>query len=406
MIAFFQYIKGYVRIKVWGFSPERFMNLCSNHNILLWDIVKDGDVYFMSVSIRGFKQLRPIVRKTGTRVAILQRHGLPFFMSGLKKRKIFILGLLLCVSFWIFSSFFIWDIELEGNYQVTEDIFLSYLQQNQITVGMKKKDLDIENLEKDIRREFPVVTWTSARLDGTKLVIQIKENETPPVTAVMEEEGGKDLAAPFDGRIVSMIVRNGVPKVAIGDEITAGMILVEGKIPIYNEDSTVREYQYVAADADIYVEHAMTRQETLPFDYIRKEYTGRTKVKYFLRVGNWEWKLSEEQPFLVYDSVIREKVPVVFEKLSIPVMAGSITYREYQNVEHTYTTEEAKSALLQKINDFFQGLSKKGVQIIEKDVKIEKGEGEWVLNADLLVRERAFEQVDTPLEPEQANPQQ
>ena len=170
MIAFFQYIKGYVRIKVWGFSPERFMNLCSNHNILLWDIVKDGDVYFMSVSIRGFKQLRPIVRKTGTRVAILQRHGLPFFMSGLKKRKIFILGLLLCVSFWIFSSFFIWDIELEGNYQVTEDIFLSYLQQNQITVGMKKKDLDIENLEKDIRREFPVVTWTSARLDGTKLV--------------------------------------------------------------------------------------------------------------------------------------------------------------------------------------------------------------------------------------------
>ena len=80
MIALLKYIKGYVRIRVWGLSPERFMNLCSNRDILLWDIVKDGDIYTMCISLRAFYQLRPIARKTGTRVVILQRVGLPFFV--------------------------------------------------------------------------------------------------------------------------------------------------------------------------------------------------------------------------------------------------------------------------------------------------------------------------------------
>ncbi len=79
MIEFLKYIRGYLRIRVSGFSPERFMNLCSNKGILLWKIVKEGDVYYMNINLKGFRALRPIVRKTGTRVAVLERYGLPFF---------------------------------------------------------------------------------------------------------------------------------------------------------------------------------------------------------------------------------------------------------------------------------------------------------------------------------------
>ena len=73
MIRFLKYMKGYLRVRVWGFSPERFMNLCSNKGILLWDIVREGDVYYMNITLKGFWELRPIVKKTATRVAILQR---------------------------------------------------------------------------------------------------------------------------------------------------------------------------------------------------------------------------------------------------------------------------------------------------------------------------------------------
>ena len=395
MIGLLKYLKGYVKIKVWGFSPERFMNLCSNRGILLWDIVREGDTYYMCVSLNGFYQLRPIVRKTGTRVAIMKRYGLPFFVPVILARKIFVIGLLLCVAFWIGSSYFIWDIRLSGNYQITEDIFTTFLKENQVNVGMKKKDLDIESLEKEIRRAFPEITWTSAKLDGTMLKIEIKENDAPIITAVNEEEGGKDLVAEYDGTVISMIVRSGVPKVSIGDTVEKGTVMVEGKVPVYNEDATVREYQYVASDADIILEHEISYEDKLPFDYTQKEYTGRTKTRYFLRFGDKEFKMVEEQPFLVYDCVIREKKPVVFEKLSIPVFWGTYEYREYLNVEYIYTAQEAKSLLADKMNSFLAGLEEKQAKVMDKKASVTAGGGMWMINGTAVVQEKAGRSTDT-----------
>ena len=401
MVALLKYIRGYVRIRVWGASPERFMNLCSNREILLWDIVKDGDIYTMCISLKAFYQLKPIARKTGTRVVIIQRVGLPFFVPVILGRKVFCLGMFASVAFWMMSSLLVWDIQCTGNYQITDDMIMTFLETNFVRIGMKKSELDIEELEKAIRKEFDVVTWTSVKLDGTKLIVDIKENDVALVPVIIEDEGGKDLISKYDGTVVSMIVRKGVPKVAIGDVVTKDAILVEGKVPIYNEDATVREYQYVTSDADIYIRHEMAYQETIPFDYIKKEYTGREKTRYFVRFGDKELKITEEKPFLVYDSIIREKTPVAFEKLSIPILWGSIIYREYQNVEYKYTVSQAKELLIQKINKIFSDLEEKGVHIIEKNVRIDNDNEQWILSADLIVEELAGEKVDTVMDENQ-----
>ena len=387
MVKILKYIRGYLRIRVWGFSPERFMNLCSNKGILLWDIVREGEEYYMYISLKGFWELKPIAKKTGTRVAVLKRYGLPFSLPGLMKRKIFVLGLFLAVAFWILSSFYIWDIEITGNYQITEEVFQDFLKENQVVIGMKREELDIEELEKQIRRQFSQVTWASARLSGTKLLIDIKENDAPIIKQEPDSTPGSDLVAEYDGIIAAMIVRSGVPKVAIGDSVEQGTILVEGRVPVYNEDATVREYQYVDADADILLEHTTDFTATLPLDHIEKEYMGREKTSYYLKLGDWTCKLPQDRPFLVYDSLIRESRPLVLEKLSVPVFFGEITYREYQNVEYLYTLDEAKTILNQKLMVFLADLEEKGVQIIEKNVKIEKGDTSWVLEGEFLVRE-------------------
>ena len=363
------------------------MNLCSNKDILLWDIVRDGEVYYMNITLKGFFKLRPIAKKTGIRVAVLQRYGLPFFLPKLLKRKVFLAGLLLTVAFWIWSSTHIWDIELEGNYQITQDVFNRFLKDNQVSEGMRKELLDIEELEKEIRRQFPQVTWASAKLDGTKLRISIKENDAPILTDVEEKTPGRDLVSQYQGTVVSIMVRSGVPVVAPGDVVEFGSVLVEGKVPVYNDDSTLREYIYVDADADVILEHTQSFSDTLPFDYIKKEYTGREEKRYYLRLGEKEWKMPEDRPFLVYDSLIRESRSLLFQKLSIPFYTGSYTHREYQNVEYEYTLDEAKIILIQKISDYIESLEEKGVQIIEKDVKIDTNADSWVVTGEFLVQE-------------------
>ena len=398
MLGILQFLKGYVRMKIWGVSPERFLNLCSNKNILLWDIRKDGDVYTMCISLSAFLQLRPIARKTGVRVVVLQKYGLPFLVPGLLKRKIFIAGLFLCVAFWIVSYRFVWDITLEGNYQITQEVFTDFLTSQQVRVGMQKTDLDISALEKEIRRAFPEITWTSVKLSGTRLEISIKENDTPMFTKPEVPEGGQNLVSEYAGVITSMIVRSGVPMVKIGDIVEEGTLLVEGRVPIYNEDATIREYMYITADADITVEHSITYQDTLPATYIQKTYTGRRSSRPFVRLGSREIKLPQERPYLVYDTVIQGHTPMALEKLSIPLSWGQYVYREYMNVEHEYTLKQAEALLMEKELQFLKTLEEKGVQIIEKDVKIEEGNACWTMEGWFLVDQPTGRAVNIVLE--------
>lgn len=388
MIRFFRYLRGYLLIKVWGFSAERFMNLCGSRDILLWDIRREGDAYYMLIGLRSFYRLRAIVKKTRTRVVVLQRYGLPFFLPNLLRRKVFLFGLGMAVSFWLWSSFYIWDIELHGNFRITEDVFADFLEKEGVRTGMPRSSLDIGSLEKEIRKTFSEITWTSAKLSGTRLKISIKENDAPIAPSAADKEGASNLVSEYDGVIVSMIVRSGVPKAAIGESVSAGDVLVEGSVPIYNDDASVREYRYVHADADIVIERREPFAQELPFTHIEKTYTGRTKKKPFLRVGTKEWKLQADRPYLVYDSVMRQGRPLLFEKLSIPVYFGDYTYREYQNVEYEYTLSEAEKLLNEKLITFLTTLEEKGVHIMEKDVKIDTNGSVWMVLGSLLVQEQ------------------
>lgn len=64
---FIWYLKGYVRIRVSGYSPERFLNACRYKNIYIWDLKRVCGAYEMNLSVSGFQRLKEIIRKTGTR---------------------------------------------------------------------------------------------------------------------------------------------------------------------------------------------------------------------------------------------------------------------------------------------------------------------------------------------------
>ena len=388
MEKFFHYLRGYMRIKVWGYSPERFMNLCSNRNILLWDIANHGAFYTMCISISGFRELRPVTKKTKTRVAILQKYGLPFLIPRMRKRSIFILGLLGCLLFLHGTSYYIWTIEITGNSGLTTDVLMDFLEENEIRCGSKKKDLDIEILEKAIRQEFAIVTWTSARLDGTKLVIQIKENSrgTPVIEAAESE--GMDLKATKNGKIVRMVTRSGVPLVKIEDEVEPGEILVSGAVPVYGEDAVVKDYLFCKADADIYLQCSYRYEEKLPIFYQCKVYTGNVKEVPYLRVFEKELRMPGIR-------LVNENRLEVLKDLSLPVSLGSYCYREYELLEKKYTDEQAKQLCQEKLDRVVETLEEKGVQIIQKDVKIVKDSVHYVMEADFVVVEKTGTLVAT-----------
>ncbi len=398
MVNWLNYCRGYLRIRVYGFAPERFLNLCSNKGFVLWNITRCDGTYEMFIGLSDFFQLRSVTRKTGTKVVVLNRYGLPFLLSIFNKRKFFVTGLVLAVSFWIFSDELIWKIEYRGNYQITDDMLDRFMEEENVRIGMRKQGLNIEKLEKDLRREYDSIVWTSARLSGTGLLIDIKENDMPPASGVILEEKGSDLISEYEGLIRSIIVRQGTPKVRNGDHVEKGTVLVEGTIPIYNDDKTVRSFQYVRADADIILEHRLRFLEELPQNYVTGHFTGRTTRSHFLHLFGKNIRWKQKSAYLSYDSLIDQKRPILFEKLKIPVYWGAVTDREYVRMEKAYTQEEAGKILTQKFIHFVSTLEEKGVQILEKDVKIYKNDFLWTITGELLVQEPVESRKDIKIQ--------
>ena len=50
-----RYLRGYVKIQIQGYSPERFLNLCSYHHILIWGLAYEDHCYELCMSVRDFK---------------------------------------------------------------------------------------------------------------------------------------------------------------------------------------------------------------------------------------------------------------------------------------------------------------------------------------------------------------
>ena len=250
-----KYIRGYVRIRLESPAPDRFFSLCVHNRIPLRNLTQEASFYEMELSARDFLRLGRFRRKTDARIHILSKNGLPFFLLHARKRKAFFLGIFLGFFLLFVCSLRIWDIQITGNRYYTTPVLLDTLSEWDIHCGMAKRNVDCQKLMQKIRQAFPGVVWVSAKLEGTCLIIDIRENdEIPqPTDALADTLTSWDLTAPWNGTVVSIITRMGMPQVKPGDVCKKGDILVSGSVAILDNDSQIQRYEYVRANADIVI---------------------------------------------------------------------------------------------------------------------------------------------------------
>ena len=74
--------KGYIELNIFGFFIERFLNLAMNLNINVWNIQKkDQATAFLCTDIKGYKKLIQVAKKTGCKINVVKKVGLPFFCN-------------------------------------------------------------------------------------------------------------------------------------------------------------------------------------------------------------------------------------------------------------------------------------------------------------------------------------
>lgn len=388
-----QYTKGHVRICVTGSSYERFLNMCARHGIVLWELQPADQAYEANLSIKSFRKLKPLAKKSGTRVRIIGRYGLPFFLHRYRKRKMLPAGILFGILLMVLLSGFIWDIHIEGNQMQTDDVIFDFLKEQEIVHGTRKSTIDCKALAADIRKAFDNFIWVSVKIQGTRLLIDVKEN----TDLTLDEKvtyGSSDLISNVNGTVSEIITRSGTPLVKAGDMVKKGQPLVEGRVALLNDAGETAGYQYCAADADIFIETAYLYEESFPMKYIKKEYTGRMKKDVLLDLTGKKFTFPGRDPgYENFDVVQTEHQLKLTDNFYLPVSWGSIESREYQVAEKTYTKSEAIRKSKDSLQKFLWKIQEKGVQILQNNVKIEAGSKSCTARGDLVLIERAGKRV-------------
>ncbi len=365
---------GYVTVRIDGLNKERFINLCHNRGIDIWNLTYKEDCFEANIALWDYKKIRQPLKKTHVHIDIISKQGLPFVINKYRKRKMFVCAIALFSIIIYIMSLFVWDISLDGGYSYTDMEITKYLKSIGVYEGIKKEKINCEDIEAKIRNKYYDITWVSAELTGTRLIIHIKENfdETNVQTV---SSSPSDIISTSDGEIVSIITRTGTPLVKVGDVVKKGDILVSGVVEILDDSKEVKTTEYVASDADIYAKVEYKYNHSFDLCYEEKEYTGESKNGRYIQVFDYRLGMHYFKKYDNYDVIKDEKQLYIFDSLYLPIYYGKESIKEYNVVNKEYSEKEAISIAENKLEKFFAKIQEKGIQIISNNVKIDVGNG-------------------------------
>ncbi len=203
------------------------MNLTIREGISLHDLSSREDTIIVKVAPRDFKKLRPLLRRTGCSVHILERKGgLLLSLLGKHRRGLLVGFVLFCCLLYFLTSF-VWNINIIGNETIGKDEILAALEKCGATVGTFKKQLDLSRLEKALLLEVEELSWVGAHLRGVFLEVQVVERQREPV----DLKDSCDLIASKDGLVVDILVLAGEAAVEAGETVRKGQLLISGSTP-------------------------------------------------------------------------------------------------------------------------------------------------------------------------------
>ncbi len=218
---------------VTGPGLEKFLNLASQRSIPLWNIKRlQGDVLIVTTRVGGFRQLHPLVRRTGCRVKIKRKAGLPFFLAQLRRRWALCAGALLCLAAAYMLAGQIWFIQLDCPGKLQADV-KKELARAGLVIGADKDKLDPNEIAEKLLAASDKLAWVGVEFHGTMARVRV-------VPKIMPQQGDTrpcHLVATRDAELIHLIVYEGQGMVEAGEMVKKGQLLVSGCV-FYKPDET------------------------------------------------------------------------------------------------------------------------------------------------------------------------
>lgn len=359
----FSYILGFLKISVKGYYIERFINICKNNKITIWNLKRKDNIELnLNVRKKEFKEICKIAKKTGCKVKIKNKKGIPFLLHKYKKRKIFFILLILLVLIIGLSSCFVWNVEIEEENGYELENIREDIEKAGLKSGVFKGKINTKEIINKIRLERKDIAWMGIELKGTNAIVKLVKSDEKP--EIINEDEYCNIISDKEGIITKISVQNGTANVKVGDTVNIGDVLVNGWI-----EGKFTGIRYVHSLAEIEAKVWYTESIKIPYNATETKYTGNEEEKYGIKFNNFQINFTKKySKFKIYDTIETENKIKLFSDFYLPISIVKTTYKEQEKVEKTYTVEEAKNIGIKQLEEKLDGKIENKDNIVNKNI--------------------------------------
>ena len=382
---------GYVRVEIEGYYIERFINICQNKKILIWNLKREKGVkLFFNIGIKDFKSLKQISRKTNCKIKIIRKKGIPFLLHRYKKRKIFAIFLVIIAFFIYTSSKYVWNVDIK----VEENLIIENIEEDLEDLGLKrgilKSKIDTDKLVNEIRLKRNDISWIGIDLKGTNAIVKIVKAQEKP--ELIDNLDYCNIVATKDGIITGIVAQNGTAQVKAGDEVHKGDILIAGYM-----EGKYTDRRYVHSMGEVQAKVIYSKSEKMYLNQEKLRETGEEEKKLQIKFNNFKINFYKTlSKFKIYDTIYTEKQLKMFSNFYLPISIVEITNKEQIKENKKYSKEEAIELKKQELSSEIEKdiANKENIQNVTVDTNELEGYVEVCVTYEVLENIGNYEKLE------------
>lgn len=277
-MEFWRTLSGTMQVELTSADPAAALLAMQKHGIEVRKIEKNEELTLtFQIDRRNYSRLYQLAQTRSDTLRITKKSGLYWTVTGLKKRPVLVLGmlLLLLISWWVPRRIFF--VQVEGNTSIPARLIAEKAAECGIVFGANRREVRSERMKNALLEAIPQLSWAGINTSGCTAVITVRERE---VTEQQKQQAGiTSIVAAQDGVIREMTVLRGNALCGTGQAVKKGQVLISG----YTDCGIC--IRASGAAGEIFAETKRVQSAVMPSVFMnRRKKTGEAK-KYSLIIG-------------------------------------------------------------------------------------------------------------------------
>lgn len=348
-------IFGIVKFEITGDNYSKFYKQMLEKKLPCNNIQEIKGILTFDVSVEYVGDIEQLCEQLDLEYKTAGRSGLFLKLLSIFKHKGIIIGAAVTAVICIVLSNFVFRFNILCDDTETKKAIMAVLKENGVQAGSYIPNLNLVNLERELKQKVDEISWAGISVSGSTLTIDTVKNIPQPESRNFRMPC--NLIAKYDAIIDKVELYDGQLMTTIGSAVTKGDVIVSGAV--VNENVTYKDgkeikdsnTKYVRSLANVYGTFEQNVTISQAFKEKKKVISDDTIKKRYLKVFDVQLPLFFSTPKGNYESASDYK-GLYFFGYNIPIGINTVSLNEYSFIESEYTESEAKELAEEKLKKY------------------------------------------------------